>query len=709
MYTDVLTHTRTSLWLASTPPLSTSADKKDCSQLIREALPEGCMYMNESTTILHQTCPLKSCTTDNGVCSGGQSVCCCRALQQESVNPDLITCSGTLSPADESRLSDLRLNSTACGCTRCEDVTVTLFVTVKSSEDSSPISAARIQDSNDNLLGFTLQSGSVSFEVRLDSGGPNRELLLEVTALGYFSKSVRVKLTPQNDPISVLIILFPLQMFNISMPFVIRLYGGGVALMAPAGAFVDGDGDVYNGVVQFSGLAAEGGTISPAFGPNQYAIDQTRYAIIYVVFPEFVDNEMKKLDVVRSLTISTNLDPGALDGQSLSLLVLNTTSNEWEFGGDLVQLDGSAYTRRQAGARTTHTYVTPNVPVSQFSAIATTIDADCWLQARTFNNGAALSNGYVVLEQRFKVGTRSASYRFGTDTGVDMNFNDNSICLPLACDRFDFTTVIGRHPTQAGAELRPVPFNEMIFASNESEPIVIGNSFYFEKVVVFNSPATPFYDNETACMVNAKKMADLSDFFSFERDSVSTVVTGECYVRVRVIDCFDANIVNVKSFDAITNALDRYASTTMTIADVNMTIDTEFPSGAMDRCLEAEAVTQSACVPFTCSDVIVIQTQFDPERVTHDGPIPVDERFCNITARSPDLAPAILTTPQGSSVPSAVSLTINTQFLRSHDYNDPMLGLYYHPDPTVARDLCQNVMNTMPLVTDGSAVTFNCV
>ena len=643
-------------------------------------------------------------------------MCCCRALQQESVNPDLITCSGTLSPADESRLSDLRLNSTACGCTSCEDVTVTLVVTVHSNEDSSPISAARIQDSNDNLLGFTLLSGSVSFEVRLDSGGPNHKLLLVVTALGFFPQSTTVKLKPQNYPISMYITLVPLQMFNISledMPFVTGLYGGGVALMAPAGAFVDGDGNVYNGVVQFSGLAAEVGTINPAFGPNQYAIDQAQYAIIYVVVPGFVNSEMVNLDVVRSLTISINLDPGALDGRNVSLLVLNATSNEWEFGGDLVQLDGSAYTNRQNGPRTTHTYVTPNVPVRQLSAIATTIDADCWLQARTFNNGAALSNGYVDLEQRFKVGTRSASYRFGTDTGVDMNFNDNSICLPLACDRFDYTTVKGRHPTQAGAELRPVPFNEMIFASNESEPVVIGNSFYFEKVVVFNSPAKPFYDNEAACVANAEKndmMVDPSDFFSFERDSVSTVVTGECYVRVRVIDCFDANIVNVKSFDAITNALDRYESTAMTMADVNMTIDNEFPSGAMDRCLEAEAVTQSTCVPFTCSDVIVIQTQFDPERVTHDGPIPVDEQFCNITARSPDLAPAHLTSPQGSSVPSAVSLTINTQFLRLVDYNDPMLGLYYHPDPTVARDLCRSVtMNTLPVVLDGSAVTFNCI
>ena len=593
-------------------------------------------------------------------------------------------------------------------------MTVTLVVTVESNEDRSPIPAARVHDSIENLFGITLLNGNVSFEVRLDSGGSNRELRLVVTALGFISMAATVKLTPQSEPFSVLVVLAPRQIVNIglaSSAIALRLSGDGVALTAPARSFV-ADGSEYNGVVQFSGMAGEGDTISPSFFPSRYEVNQTQYGIIYVVFPEFVDNEMGKLEVVRPLTIAINLDLNALGGRSVSLLIFNETSNLFEFGGNLVQLDESARKKRQAD-RSTETFIMPGIPVGIFFVIATTINAECWLQARTFSSGIALSNGFVILDQRFEVGTRNIMYRFGTNTGVDANFNDNAVCLPLACNGFNYTTVIGRPSFQSDAELTPVEFNETTFATIDNMPIIIGNSFYFESLVVASvGQPKPFYPNRTACESNAEEndmTADPSDFFSFEQDDPNPIVTGECYIRVRVRDCYDANIVNVRSFDSDTNALNRDESVTMTMADVNMTIDMDFPSGDMDMCLEADAVLQSACVPFTCSNIIMIQTQFDPERVTRDGPIPINQQFCNITAMAPNLAPIILTTTPGSTATSTVSFQINTNLLRMDDYNDPMLGLYYNSDSTMAKDLCQNVMNTMPAVLDGSAVTYNCV
>lgn len=110
----------------------------------------GCT-VNNNTSVDRFFCDLSACNLCNPELQ--TSVCCCRTLDEEIVQ------------AECDRKNFSFKNTTRCGCTSCDDIEVTVQVTVVSVKDSTPIPAAQILRTDSmELLGITLNNGQFVFQ-----------------------------------------------------------------------------------------------------------------------------------------------------------------------------------------------------------------------------------------------------------------------------------------------------------------------------------------------------------------------------------------------------------------------------------------------------------------------------------------------------------------------------------------------------------------
>jgi len=132
-----------------------------------------------------------------------------------------------------------------------------------------------------------------------------------------------------------------------------------------------------------------------------------------------------------------------------------------------------------------------DIPVGTFAAIAMSINANCWIQAHTFDLAwAPFSGTFIGLEQMSIISGNEFIFRFGTNTGAYQTTVDGlapyAICLPLARDLFTTVFLEARESFMPAASpsLIPEDFPSDTFTAMENAPIIVGHTFSIESVIL---------------------------------------------------------------------------------------------------------------------------------------------------------------------------------------------------------------------------------
>lgn len=659
-------------------------------------LPPGCLFDGQ-TFFERAVCGQGFCTTMEGVCSDASRMCCCRPLDESRISLDETVECNELAPI-------LTVNATICGCSVCDDLFITVRVTVANAENNEEvISGAQIfnisDDSSPIFLGVTA-NGQLEFVQPFDLNS----ITLQVLAANFLTTNMTVNLGP--GPIQVTVLLTPLVVIEVGLgnsALTVRL-GSNAAVSTPANSFVSGDGTPYDELVMYEGVFVDDpdniGTTLP-LGAQQFVINNNvsePFVAVAVLSMLFRDVEGGVLQVNGlDFVIATSLD---------QIFIAYFRNGTWENGGDLIPLGLDDARRKRQAPGGTPVFVFPDVEVGVFAAIAVVFNAECWLQARTFDDsGVELSGTFITIEQ---CTISNGLFMFGTDTGTAQTMNDglvnNAICLPMACDNFTSAT-LSATDTIGGNPLTPNDFPLATFNPTEDPPIAIGDIFSIQEVVTASAAGEPrpFYFGFAACVSNGQEAtmtADLADYFRFNSGTPPAPPTLNCYVKIQVLDCFDNNVVTVTSLDPNNNIL---GETTVTVNDTNAT-DPDSTSGDITGmpmtpfCNASIATIRTVCIPFVCQSTIVVDVAQNPASSQVGN--------CENTGRSVIVSLPII------SDPDTTELIIDTSSLRSDDFNDPDLGLFHDmTDATVAQGRCfaGNSSTAAEIdLTTGIAGTFTC-
>lgn len=231
------------------PPTADLLNSQECELVTRkEPLPLGC-ELSGSRVVSMSSCSQQECGCDRELL-GQTSICCCKATHSTEVSG--IQCSqGTA-------LTGFR-NATSCGCGSCDDIEVTITLTVEAMRTNEPIPAAQIfrvngPASNNDLTFIGITDNSGRFRHR--ESVVERSVVFRVQAPGYLAQlTPPFNLQPSQMQLSHGLVLMPSMHIQAGMgdsPFNLRL-GNMISLSAPAGAFRDANGDVYRDMVVFTG------------------------------------------------------------------------------------------------------------------------------------------------------------------------------------------------------------------------------------------------------------------------------------------------------------------------------------------------------------------------------------------------------------------------------------------------------------------------
>ena len=663
-------------------------------------LPSGCLFEGQ-TSFERAVCGQEFCTTPTGVCSDDSRMCCCRALQQSIIIPVTDTLCSLLD-------SSLRVNDSICGCSVCDDLFTTVRVTVIDAENEEEVvSGAQIFDiSNDSapiFLGVTV-NGQLEFMEPFNV----QFITLQVLAANFLTTNMTVNLG-SSPTVQVTVLLTPLLVIEVGLgnSALTVLLGAAAAVSAPANSFVTTAGELYEDVVTYEGVFEEaadsiGNALPP--GAQRFVINNNvsqpfvALAVFILSFRDIEGNELQveNLDFVVATTVE-QIFIAYFDG-----------IGTWENGGDFLPLSADDSRRKRQTGPGTPILVQEDVAVGTFAIVAAPLNAQCWLQARTFTeNGLALSGTFITISQ---CTIDSGLFMFGTDTGALQTTIDglvnNAICLPLACDNFTSATLEAQI-TMGGDSLNSEDFPPGIFNLTENPPVAIGDIFSIQEIVI-ETPGLPrpFYFGFNACVANGQEAlmdTERADYFSFNSGPLPSFPELNCYVKVQILDCFDDNVVTVTSLDPTNNILGTSVvnvdDTVINLDDMEGTGGTEMPPTPMSTfCNASIATIRTVCIPFVCQSNVVIDVAQNPASGLTGN--------CENTGRS-----VVLSLP-GLSEPSVTELIINTAILRSDDFNDPDLGLFHEmTSAMIAQQLCFAGNGSTALeidLTTGIAGTFSC-
>ena len=599
---------------------------------------------------------------------------------------------------------DISTNTTHCSCNTCDDITVRVKILVYDSTDKDPIPAAQVIDSSTGeLLGLTYHNGLVNFMVPLSA----RNVTVHVLAANYFPRERFIKLFPTNQPIAVDIALATRRIITVTpgdSGYTFR-FGTFMYITVPAGGFKK-NGTIYNGLVTFDGMfmdSSEEGFLDMVDG-DQFVVDGSYFSMQFIVRFDFITSEGDPLvpDMINYYYSTGVEDAGSLE-QPLFLVTFDQPTQQWKRLGTLTSPTSLVTRQVQAVSRVLEA---SNIQFELFASVAGTVNATCWLQARTFDLNMSPAIGFIVtLIQLGNIGGVPFLYRFGSNTGSQSTGTGlntlvtNAICLPLECSRFSLATLEGNQAIREPRNpITPIEFPPDTFGASEVfPPRIIGRVFTFGEVITANSSnPRPFYASPNDCLINGQEgplNAEREDYFAFVDFRPPTPNSTEnCFIKIRIEECLnsDANLVSVSSVDADTGIVNGQMFLPTDFQDVDdFTIfsgnDTSVP------CFEAP---RFVCAPYVCNNIVQVTVRDD------DG-----IAFCNITTMAPTLQVPLLT---GDSAPDM--LIVRSERLVTADYNDVDLGLYFDPDPMIAEVLCEMTNNTMSLPSlSGYAARFNCL
>ena len=655
-------------------------------------LPPQCKYIQNGevfNSFLRSTCNLEHCTTNSGPCHDSDRLCCCRSLKTEPID---VECEGSFISG-----AGISTNETHCGCTVCDDILVTVNVLVREpGSQGTPIIGARILDKKTgDLLGLTFVNGRMTFSVPLES----KKVSVVILAANYLPREHVIHLKPPSiDVVIALLRRNPIPVNPGDSGYTFRL-GEHVYISVHTGGF-SRNGTMYNDVVMFDGAfmeATDEGFIDMVDG-RQFVLDEGYFfTLSYMTHVYFTDPDGNELNADRMDYFVEVLNTDATQ-QDTFLVTYNQEEEKWKNLGNLT-LSNSLQKRQNADV-----LAQLNLPLVNFIFQANLAGIDCWLQVRSFDNVGLPSQGIVatVVQDGQSPNGMGFVYKYGTDTGsfqttVD-GLAENAICLPLECTDFIIGTVDGNValiPPRASFTPRPFPA-DTFNASETGAPILIGQYFVFQEVVTAtDTELRPFYENLDDCKEAAMigETADAKSFFSFTSEFLVRVDdTDSCFIKIRITECLRNSANTVIQASDVMGGMQNAV-----VVDYEQLLEEFFSADHFigNACIKASRIE---CIPFPCN------RQFQITVVDDNG-----EDFCNISNRSP-----IVQSPFLSGDSTFNALLINSAELAEQDYNKPDLGMYFNPNPAVAREICrvpESVMDN-PMNLDsvlGYAATFDCI
>ena len=211
-------------------------------------LPLGCTR-DGSQFLSVSSCSQRECSCEAELLAAG-SLCCCRATQQVAVE-------GVVCPQD-STLSGLS-TVTACGCTACDDIEVTISLSVQVMRSYLPIAAAQIfrvngavSDNDFTFIGITDNMGRFHHRVL----AAERTAVLRVQVPGYVPQfTPPFNLRPDTERVGHTVVMMPSVEIAVGMgdsPVDMQL-DGMLSITAPPYSFTDVDEQVYTDLVILEG------------------------------------------------------------------------------------------------------------------------------------------------------------------------------------------------------------------------------------------------------------------------------------------------------------------------------------------------------------------------------------------------------------------------------------------------------------------------
>ncbi len=648
-------------------------------------------------------CDLRECIASTGVCSDGDRRCCCRTFQESTID---LTDFGCTAPDVRGVTEESLRTADSCICATCDDIVVTVRLTVVSSANNDPIPAAQIfETTSNNMLGLTLNDGTFRFNEPLET----RALSLLVQASLFVDKMIDVQLMTSPSPLEVRVVLTPRSLVALGLggSSVILRLGDTLAISAPPQSFSTMDGETYLDLVMFSGMfmSAEEDIDLPNGTGRFFTNDNQTFRVMEVFLLDFRDTEGDELNATN-LRITLSSDVG------VTLFLVAFVDGEWVITGTFTQIDAKRKKRQPVILSTT------NVPVGVFAGVAANFDINCFLQARTFgfvNDTVMVPRPGVIVElnQRSRIINNEFLYTFGTNTGgQEPELVNHAVCLPVACGMFD-TATLEATSISGGQRLLPIDFDMSLFGMEENFPFAVGFIFSFLEVKTATDIGSnrPFYNSSQTCIEAAsipQENANPLDYFGFFTPEVPPLPPiGNCFIKIQILDCYESNRVNVISFDIGSGVISQNTQFDVNAIDEDILdlydagkTSGDFPApdpATLTFCDSSCATPRIACAPFVCGEAVQVIVRPAVRRGLNP---------CALTSFSLILMSDIFT--GSSDLTTNVLLVDPTEFL-ADDFNDENLGLYFHPNSAeLAFWQCAHGPNNNTQPVTGHAATFSC-
>ena len=667
-----------------------------CSTTETEVLlPPGCKYVKDGElydSFFRTSCNLEQCTTGAGPCKDSNRRCCCRAVATEPID---VACD------EGSFLSGIGVstNETHCGCTICDDIEVVVSVLVREpGEGGAIIPGAQVVDKKTGeLLGLTYTNGKMTFRTLVEE----KFVTVIVVAANYVPRQHKIELVATRSTIEVIVALLPMHPVPVAPEdsgYTFRV-SDRVYVTIPADGF-QRNGSLYNDLVMFNGvyMNAEDDGFQDMLDSDRFVLNKDYFALSFFTHLSFSTPDGEDL-VAQKLNYYLELVAPQYDS---FLTIYDYEAEQWVNIGDFRETStgDTNVVKRQ---RESVTFVQLNVALSgQLIFHASLTNITCWLQMRTFSDelGTAAQGiiGRVVQTgMNSDDGSDGFTFRFGTNTGSSQSSTDglvsNAICLPLACDNFTRGTVESLLRINIDSPQTPLDFPDGTFDASElGAPTRLGPFFTFGEVITHtDARPRPFFVSVDACIEQGNNTnADRRTYFSFLAENLARVPNDDqCFVKVRLTEC-------VRNGDNQLIFFNENGIRTVFFLGNESLLDESFSA---DHFFDNDCNEQSriVCISFACNTGFQIAVR--------DHNI-VD--FCNVSMLSPIAQSEFIMQP---SVPQTVQL--RTEELALQDYNNPDLGLYYDPNPDVAREICLDPLGLSlapgDVSIEGYAVTFDCV
>lgn len=314
-----------------------------------QLLPSSCS-LNGSPHVSIGSCSRDLCDCDADLVAKG-SVCCCRATLEEVVQG--IQCSLDIAPIS---------NVTRCGCAACDDIEVTIDLSVVAVRSGDPVRAAPVflmggASSGDLApIGITDNFGRFRYRESISE----RVVVLVVRPFGYISPGpITFNLLPSAPRVVRQIVLMPTMEVKVGLgdsPLILHL--GMISVSAPPRAFTDTNGDIYEDQITFRGNVVDiQDEDARAIIPTEAFVytdpitgEDTIFTMFVGVIVEFVDTSGLPLtgsdDVIISVSVSS--DETLSNAGDLFIVTFDPLLRRWNRTVNLSPVQGFRRKRQNA-------------------------------------------------------------------------------------------------------------------------------------------------------------------------------------------------------------------------------------------------------------------------------------------------------------------------------------------------------------------------